>query len=57
MFEQSTKTIKQKPLKDASFLSICVYVYICVCIMCLQAGGGRCAKTERSFMWVAVDRK
>ena len=30
MFGQCTKTVKQKPLKDANFLSVYVYVHKCV---------------------------
>ena len=55
MFGRCTKIVEQKPLKDANFLS--VYVYVHVCFMCLYAGRGRCAKTEQSFMWVAADQK
>ena len=30
MFGQCTKTVKQKPLKDANFLFVYVYVHKCV---------------------------
>ncbi len=49
MFGSSQKSVKQKPLKDANFLSIYVYVYKCMFVrICLHASGGRYAKTERS---------
>jgi len=38
----------RKPLKDANFLSVQLYVYIYVYVICLHAGGGRCAKTVQN---------
>ncbi len=43
MFGSLQKSVEQKPLKDANFPS--VYLYVCIC---LHASGGRCAKTELS---------
>jgi len=41
-----------KLLEDANFLSFHVYVYKCMnALICLQASGGRCAKTELSSYW------
>jgi hypothetical protein len=49
MFGSSQKSVEQKPLKDANFLSIYVDVYKCVFVrICLHASGSRCAKTEPS---------
>ncbi len=49
MFGSSQKSVKQKPLKDANFLSIYVYVYKCMFVwICLHASRGRCAKTKPS---------
>ncbi len=49
MFGSSQKSIEQKPLKDANFLSIYVHVYKCMFVwICLHASSGRCAKTEPS---------
>ncbi len=49
MFGSSQKSVEQKPLKDANFLSIYVYVYKCMFVwICLHANRGRCAKTEPS---------
>ncbi len=45
MFGSLQKSVEQKPLKDANFPSVYVYVYIWIC---LHTSGGRCAKTERS---------
>ncbi len=50
MFGSSQKSIEQKPLKDANFLSIYVYAYKCMFVwICLHASGGRFAKTEPSL--------
>lgn len=49
MFGSLQKSVEQKPLKDANFPSVYVYVYICMYVwICLHASGGRCAKTEPS---------
>ncbi len=49
MFGSLQKSVEQKPLKDANFLSIYVYVYKCMFVwICLHASKGRCAKTEPS---------
>ncbi len=49
MFGSSQKSVKQKPLKDANFLSIYVYVYKCMFVwICLHPSGGRCANSEPS---------
>ncbi len=46
MFGLHQMSIIQKPLKDANFLSIYVFVYNnYVCDMCLHARYSRCAKT------------
>ena len=46
MFGSSQKSVEQKPLKDANFPSVYVYVYKCMYVLiCLQASGGRFAKT------------
>jgi len=53
MFGSSQKSVKQKPLKDSNFPSVYVYVYKCMYVLiCLQASGGRCAKTMRSSYWL-----
>ena len=52
MFGSLQKSIEQKPLKDANFPSVYVYVYKCMYVLiCLQASGGRCAKTIGSSYW------
>jgi len=52
MFGPSQKFVEQKPLKDANFISVYVYVYKCMYVLiCLQASGGRCAKTTWSSYW------
>ncbi len=52
MFGSSQKSVEQKPLKDANFLSVNVYVYKCMLVwICLHTSGGRCAKTEPSSYW------
>jgi hypothetical protein len=49
MFGSSQKSIEQKPLKDANFLFVYVYVYKCMFVwICLHASRGRFAKTEPS---------
>jgi len=49
MFGSLQKSVEQKPLKDANFPSVYVYVYICMYVwICLHTSGGRCAKTELS---------
>jgi hypothetical protein len=49
MFGSSQKSVKQKLLKDANFLSIYVYINKRMFVwICLHASGGRCAKTEPS---------
>ncbi len=49
MFGSSQKSFKQKPLKDANFLSIYVYVYKCMFVwICLHTSRGGCAETEPS---------
>jgi hypothetical protein len=49
MFGLSQKSVEQKLLKDANFLSIYVYVYKCMFVwICLHSSRGRCAKTEPS---------
>jgi len=54
MFGSSQKkSDEQKPLKDANFLSVYVYVYKCMYVLiCLQASKGRCAKTKLSSYWL-----
>ncbi len=52
MFGPSQKSVEQKLLKDANFLSVYVYVYKCMYVLiCFHASGGRCAKTTRSSYW------
>ncbi len=52
MFVSSQKSVEQKLLKDANFLSVYVYAYKCMIVwICLHASGGRCAKTELSSYW------
>ncbi len=49
MFGSSQKSVEQKPLKDAYFLSVYIFVYKCMFVwICLHASRGRCAKTELS---------
>ena len=49
MFDSSQKSVEQKPLKDANFLSVYVYVHKCMFVrICLHTSRGRCAKTEPS---------
>ncbi len=53
MFGSSEKSVERKPLKDANFPCVYVYVYKCMYVLiCLQASRGRCAKTELSLYWL-----
>jgi len=52
MFGSSQKSVEEKQFKDANFPSVYVYAYKCMYVLlCLQASGGRCAKTTRSSYW------
>jgi len=51
MFGSSQKSVERKPLKDANFPSVYVYVYKLYVLICLQPRGGRCAETELSTYW------
>ena len=56
--EYKAKIRWTKPLKDANFLSIYVYVYKCMFVwICLHASGGRCAKTEPSSYGLCETKK
>ena len=47
-----------KLLKDANFLSVYVYLYMCMHMICLQASWGRCAQTEpSSYGWCETKNK
>ncbi len=48
MFGSSKKSVEQKPLNDANFLSVYVYVYKLCFYEYVHTSGGRCAKTELS---------
>ncbi len=52
MFGSSQKSVEQKPLKYANFLSVFVYVHKCLYVLIrLQASRGSCVKTKLSSYW------
>ncbi len=52
MFGSSQKYVGQKLLNDVYFLSVYAYVYkYKYVLICLQASGGKCAKTMPSLYW------
>jgi len=57
MFGSLQKSVEQKPLKDANFPSVYVYVYICMYMDMFTRQWRQMCQNWAEFIWVVWDRK